>query len=783
MFAKICKDKHNIDGKCETLIRENIEKYGARVMELKRELRGETCSKKEDFHRKESSEEELEERARLGNLGANALDRALRLDENLQLNPQGSQVKAVETAYIEAAAVYLELLRLMQGSVTVTDASIAVQNRIEEILDRVEQLKSGGKKHSSAPSKSSTLTQSEIEVLKKSSKMGNKTFMPFLESDVRNPEAFMTKEPYEDPDGNLSLSSSQRSHFYKFARPSEIASRQGKKNVCLFQSISPYNITQSCVQDCSFIASLCIAAAYERRWRKRLVTACMYPQSAKGAPYYNPCGKYVIKLWLNGVARSVVVDDRLPVDRNYNLLCSHVKSDSHLELWVSLLEKAFLKTTAQGYEFPGSNSGVDLLSLTGWIPERIYFSKKKQNLRDHETTPERMFQRLHSALSFGDVLTTASVGSEISEIEADAVGLVTEHAYGILNVVEAPSGRFLFCKNPWASKGWKGKFSPDDMSWTPKIGRELHYDYEKARRKKWDDGLFWIRWEDFHRYFTSIQFSWNPNLFKYKYTNHKTWSAEGSRKDTYCIRDNPQYLIVPSAESIKKRAVFYILLSRHVNLEEQRGALSNDFLASCIYSSNKSNGLLTYPNDDVIFEGVYSNNPHVLIKIDADARYPRMNLVLRQHTKTREIEYSLSVLSTENFSVGLLTSQFPSEIISGSWNPSGGRMGSSTTFSANPQYRLTTAADKPVPVEIVLKTNITLSVNLTCVRGGKKVDYISKTDEVFSSGDYRTAVCVCSGTLRPDTSYTLVASTWEEGDVGAYSLEVICPNLDLKKLN
>ena len=530
---------------------------------------------------------------------------ALDLDEAADAN-------GAITAYMQAAELYLQgLQQLSENDDSSSSQAVHVmRRRLESTLDRVEQLKhptrpSPEKTKTRIPdtrqadsqnvtSDASALTAAEIEILKQSSLIASGLFLPWAEQDAtrllaeaRNPHTPL----FTDTDGFLPLSENQKKHFFRWARPSEIVrlrsagSRRPPQRPVLVRAITPYTIRQQYVTDCSFVASLCICAALERRFQKRLITATLFPRGNhnNNKLVYNPAGKYMVKLWLNGVARCVVIDDYLPIDKYGNLLCSQSSSThdpTHLELWVCLIEKAFLKLAGGGYGFPGSNSGVDMFALTGWIPESIIFAKNNNNntddndttaLADYETHPERAWERIHSACSYGDCLITVSSSTQLTESDADAIGIVTGHAYAVLSVMETKNGtRLLQLKNPWAHKGWKGRYSSRDAaSWRdPKFREEVGYNPDVAMKQ--DDGVFWICWQDVLRYFKNFHLSWNPGLFSHRTTVHDVWRKEqGPEQDTFNVGENPQFFVELSDKSIARNPSIWILLSRHVTKQEQ----------------------------------------------------------------------------------------------------------------------------------------------------------------------------------------------------------------------
>ncbi|XP_030366051.1 calpain-7 isoform X3 [Strigops habroptila] len=310
-------------------------------------------------------------------------------------------------------------------------------------------------------------TAEEIEVLRKTSKINGIEYVPFMSVDLR--ERFAFPMPFSDKCGKLPLSPKQKAMFAKWVRPDDITN-----NPTMIYTVSSFSIKQTIVSDCSFVASLAISAAYERRYNKKLITSIIYPQNKKGEPEYNPCGKYMVKLHINGVPRKVIIDDQLPVDHSGELLCSY--SNNKNELWVSLIEKAYMKVMG-GYDFPGSNSNIDLHALTGWIPERIAMHSDNQAF-DKESTFRILHQRFHK----GDVLITTATGV-MSEEEGEKWGLVPTHAYAVLDIREYKGLRFLQLKNPWSHLRWKGRYSENDTrNWTPDLQKYLNFDPRTAQK-------------------------------------------------------------------------------------------------------------------------------------------------------------------------------------------------------------------------------------------------------------------------------------------------------------
>ncbi|VDK80441.1 unnamed protein product [Dibothriocephalus latus] len=562
----------------------------------------------------------------------------------------------------------------------------------------------------------------------------------------------------DDSDGMLALSQKQSSVLSRWVRPSDFA-----PNPQMIMAVSCFPIRQTVVTDCSFVASMAVAAQYERRFNRRLITNIIYPQKANGEPVYNPCGKYMIKLHLNGVPRkaSVIVDDFLPMGCNDELLCSF--SMNRNELWVSLLEKAYMKVMG-GYDFPGSNSNIDLHALTGWIPERIPIKPSTGFFN-----ADREFRRLASRFHQGHCLVTVATGV-LSPSDETRSGLVPTHAYALLDMQEVGNIRLLLLKNPWSRTKWKGNYSDQDKEhWTKEMQKRLNFDVNVAQYV--DNGVFWIDYNSLCHFFDVFYINWNPDLFAHTTCVHSEWSAAtGPKKDIYSYANNPQYKLEVRA---KTEASVWILLTRHIT-NKNDFANNNEFIAVVVYK-DISGRKVYYPNDPGPYrDSVRINSPHCLIQMVQEPGTATYTLVVSQYEKNMTIQYTLRAYSTAPISLTPIKDPYTcSKTITGAWKDANAAgCPNHNNFELNPTY------------EVSLNNNDGDNQLLIELRGPKdfavgfQLSVISLTatpinqHERMSTGSYRRGYTMMELAGLAGGKYQLIVATFEPRQEGPFIINL-----------
>eukprot|EP00048_Salpingoeca_helianthica_P009240 m.132646 g.132646 ORF g.132646 m.132646 type:complete len:1072 (-) comp14815_c0_seq1:35-3250(-) len=578
------------------------------------------------------------------------------------------------------------------------------------------------------------LTDAEVAVLRETSTINGRVHPPWHAADATDFKSI--GGVYEDPAGLLALAPKQRTTLARWVRPQDLC-----PSPKIVDHVSSACVCQTVVSDCSLISSLAICADYEKRFARRIVTNCIFPQDSRGNPVFNPHGKYIVRLCINGTWRRVTIDDRLPVGPTQALICSF--SSFRDEFWVSLIEKAYMKVMG-GYDFPGSNSNIDLLALTGWIPERL-------PLKECE---DRDWSRLLSALRHGDVLITMATGT-LSDAEADRAGLVPTHAYALLDMQEVAGQRLVLLRNPWDHLRWKGRFSPSDTaSWTPELQRALKYDLEAAR--KVDNGTFWMDWFSAKHFFDVLYCNWNPALLPHRRTAHCCWLQDvGPVKDLYNLEHNPQFGVVVA--KAPPGTQLCVLLSRHITAIDDF-ANNKEFITLHVYAGGKR---VYYP-DKPLVQGVKINSPLYLARVEVPAGGAAYTFVVSQFEKANTIRFSVHAYCSADFTLTQLPSPYKhSHTFNGEWTPAtaGGSTNNPALYARNPQYAVKLSGPGAVFVKLECPRQYAAGIN------------VALPGSTINSGAYRNGFCYleCAAPAGP---IRITPSTFEPAQIGAFFLTV-----------
>ncbi|KAJ9664350.1 hypothetical protein H2198_000279 [Neophaeococcomyces mojaviensis] len=175
------------------------------------------------------------------------------------------------------------------------------------------------------------------------------------------------------------------------------------------------------------------------------------------------------------------------------------------ETWVPLLEKAFAKAHGSYAALAGGQTGEAIEDLTGGVTTEIYTT----NILNKDKFWYDELRRIGKDFVFS---AAAAAYREWRAPHSSVVrnerrqGIVSQHAYAILDTYEGHGQRLVKMRNPWGQSEWTGPWSDGSKEWNSEW-------FERLQHKFGDDGVFWISYDDMLR--------------KYKYVDRTRIFAQG----------------------------------------------------------------------------------------------------------------------------------------------------------------------------------------------------------------------------------------------------------------
>lgn len=621
---------------------------------------------------------------------------------------------------------------------------------------------------------------------------------------------------FDDAEGRLELSDRQRDALHAWKRFPEIV-REGREissPTVLETELAANSICQGLVGDCSFLSGLSALAEYENRFKDPVLSGIIHPRQVNGdsdarvasdrGPAFNVYGRYGCRLFLNGTTRKVIIDDKVPVRCDGKLLCAH--SSCPRELWVTLLEKSFVKIMGSSYDVQGSNPGTDVFHLTGWVPETIPLrvENAQEGVDDDSPSGRTNWDEVFNITSDGyhaGQLVACLGTSELADAAPDdearrlghiegvsiSTGLVSRHAYPILDCRRRGQNRLFHLKNPWGRIRWRGRFSPGDSAWnmesldTPASDEAQVLSGPDPTKAMTDDGHFWIEWEDVLRHFSHLYICWVPRALGLRLEIHSRWDPYPYfvrsllPDDTHITAFNPQFhlkLHEPLSDSPSGVSI-WVLLSRHVR---NRSDVSTKYVAVHIY---RGGSRLCCP-DAPVEQGIYSNGECALVKLAGNKAAGETEFILNvsQHAQKSVFNFTLQVYTSIPGTLKALPPLVPKSWSSGSadgvWRAgtAGGCSNNLWSFFTNPQWLLEVPDRGVSELLLFLECPAEHSLNIRLFSGCAARPEAMRMCN--SSGPYRQGCCVLKVTALPSGPHVVIVSTFRPGLVGQYRLSWYC---------
>ncbi|KAI6186728.1 hypothetical protein M3Y98_00164000 [Aphelenchoides besseyi] len=268
-------------------------------------------------------------------------------------------------------------------------------------------------------------------------------------------------------------------------RPQDIVTKDGRKcRWSIFNDPKSSDIEQGLLGNCWFISALSLIA------ERREILETIFINNKE----YSANGVYMIRLYIDGLPKTVVIDDFFPCHAIKRTMIFAVGRMN--QLWVSLIEKALAKCYGSYSRLRAGRIHEGLVTLIGCPCQTLDLDAC---LPEDQANLDFVWAQLVTA-NEALFLMGASCGAGRNPVNIDeykGLGLMAQHAYSILNVCQVGSQRLIRLKNPWGQFVWSGEWSPKWSGWTDQLRRELNPGGHST-------GTFWMPFEQFAKYFDAV---------------------------------------------------------------------------------------------------------------------------------------------------------------------------------------------------------------------------------------------------------------------------------------
>ncbi len=390
-----------------------------------------------------------------------------------------------------------------------------------------------------------------------------------------------------------------------------------------------------------------------------------------------------------------------------------------------------------------------------------------------DTSPDGLWRRIFGAFNQGDVLITVGSGG-LSQNEEVGMGLVSEHDYAIIDMKETEDQQLFLVKNPWAGGAtWKGTVFDKEENDNVLCAQDATI----SEKEGLGAGSFWMNLNDIYLNFESIYLNWNPDMFSFREDVHFTWDVPSSRTPCGSFGSHPQFEL-----RNENGGTVWLLLSRHFqevhNLSHSQTGGFNPVSGSnhgfiCLYLFD-NNGEKVLLSDGACCRGVYVDSPNTLIRFELLPAKSYTIVVSEQSLPQSRYSFTLSALSFHPLSISKARDRYSHCVWrQGAWTTSSsGGNANSATYYLNPQFSI----NIPVmsDISLLLETSYeSFPVHVKLLWGNDKIlSSIRGRDIVGDSGDYRKGSAVADIRNVQPGVYTIICSTFEQGQLGSFNLRV-----------